>query len=600
MGDMLRTYKKAALRAIEKLLCTRGVPFSRLPEDQVQILNLPEAETVWETTILAAGRNHRVYILVDGMLPFSRPIIAVADPELVFLKYPHIEENGVMCLVQPHVPYSLSADGRLLAYLLKKATVLLENGATDANQKDFADEFLNYWGYSSIGTHWAFVEISPPSRQIVYCEREGIFFEDADFGEAWLTHLIGPEANRAGYSRTAFLWLKEPLLPETYPEKNRDVIAMAEKNGDSDMQLLTEVLETAPNYKPIIIGFMTDNGPALAGMTLKAPTAQATPRGKRRRNTAMDGFRPGKLPKEQVLLRYKSASADITRNTIQRVDPEWIHSRGGDGVSEYTDKSVCVLGCGSVGAHVAFLLAQAGIGKLILVDPDKLSWDNVARHILGGKEFIGKKKADALATHLNRHLPHILVDSCGEKRLEDLVHESPSSLTTCDIVVSMMGSWGAECALNYFMRTTGNSCCPVIYGWTEAHACAGHSLLVMKKGGCLTCGMSPDGDFKSEATLWPNKKDDATMKREPACGAYYAPYGAVAVTSIQAMIAGHVLDTLAGRCVVSELRTWLGPSLKLRELGGKWTKAFVPFTADGTLDRSIAQEWKKSSKCNLC
>lgn len=67
------------------------------------------------------------------------------------------------------------------------------------------------------------------------------------------------------------------------------------------------------------------------------------------------------------------------------------------------DKAVLVVGVGSLGSAVAAALAGYGIGRLHLLDPDRLLWHNVVRHVLG-QRHIGRHKTDAMADHLrDRH-----------------------------------------------------------------------------------------------------------------------------------------------------------------------------------------------------
>ncbi|MBI1826033.1 MAG: ThiF family adenylyltransferase [Planctomycetes bacterium] len=56
-----------------------------------------------------------------------------------------------------------------------------------------------------------------------------------------------------------------------------------------------------------------------------------------------------------------------------------------------SDKSVLVFGVGTGGAHAAIELAKCGVGRLILVDPDRLSVGNVVRHP-GGLSQVGRLK----------------------------------------------------------------------------------------------------------------------------------------------------------------------------------------------------------------
>lgn len=61
--------------------------------------------------------------------------------------------------------------------------------------------------------------------------------------------------------------------------------------------------------------------------------------------------------------------------------------------------SVGIVGLGSIGSQVAQSLADIGIGRLSLIDPDRLLWHNLIRHRLG-PESIGRHKVDALKASL--------------------------------------------------------------------------------------------------------------------------------------------------------------------------------------------------------
>ena len=75
---------------------------------------------------------------------------------------------------------------------------------------------------------------------------------------------------------------------------------------------------------------------------------------------------------------------------------------------ELESKRVLLLGCGSVGGHVAFALARAGIGALTLVDHDIFTAENTYRHVLG-KPYWGTRKALAMKQALTAQLPFVSV-----------------------------------------------------------------------------------------------------------------------------------------------------------------------------------------------
>ncbi len=58
------------------------------------------------------------------------------------------------------------------------------------------------------------------------------------------------------------------------------------------------------------------------------------------------------------------------------------------------DTSVLIIGLGTGGITIALELAKAGVGKFVLMDPDRLEFGNVSRHS-AGISFVGRKKVNA-------------------------------------------------------------------------------------------------------------------------------------------------------------------------------------------------------------
>jgi len=66
---------------------------------------------------------------------------------------------------------------------------------------------------------------------------------------------------------------------------------------------------------------------------------------------------------------------------------------GKAGQARLKDKAVCIIGVGSMGAAVAELLARAGVGKLDLIDPNRLVLPDLQDHTLFLESDVGIHKA---------------------------------------------------------------------------------------------------------------------------------------------------------------------------------------------------------------
>ncbi len=68
-------------------------------------------------------------------------------------------------------------------------------------------------------------------------------------------------------------------------------------------------------------------------------------------------------------------------------------------------KSIAIIGCGGLGCGLAYALSGSGIGKIYLVDFDKVDESNIHRQIAFGFDDVGKPKCQALASALKKRSP---------------------------------------------------------------------------------------------------------------------------------------------------------------------------------------------------
>lgn len=73
---------------------------------------------------------------------------------------------------------------------------------------------------------------------------------------------------------------------------------------------------------------------------------------------------------------------------------------GDDKLELLKQKHILICGVGGVGSFVAEALSRSGIGKLTLVDFDKIDSSNLNRQLMTNKKNIGKIKVEELKKHL--------------------------------------------------------------------------------------------------------------------------------------------------------------------------------------------------------
>ncbi len=73
-------------------------------------------------------------------------------------------------------------------------------------------------------------------------------------------------------------------------------------------------------------------------------------------------------------------------------------------------KTVAIIGCGGIGNYMAHMLGLSGVGKLILVDDDKIELSNLNRQFLFAEEDIGLYKIDVIERELQRRSSSIIIE----------------------------------------------------------------------------------------------------------------------------------------------------------------------------------------------
>jgi len=118
---------------------------------------------------------------------------------------------------------------------------------------------------------------------------------------------------------------------------------------------------------------------------------------------------------------------------------------GGPGQQRLKSASVALVGAGGLGAPAAMYLAAAGVGRLRLIDDDKVSLSNLQRQVLYRADEVGVAKTVAAARALNARNPHVHVE-CRAERLN--ASNATLLLDGVDLVLDGSDSFATRFAVN--------------------------------------------------------------------------------------------------------------------------------------------------------
>ena len=589
--------QELAVGSVEAWLSTLPGMARRLSSVELARYEARQPTAGWRIAVEFEGRTDAVMldILADQVFPNSPVRIAVVDRP-VGRDWPHVESDGVFCLLGNSASIDVDTPVEVVKHQLGEACTLIEASLAGSNRHDFLSEVESYWTRGlprrEVGLR-TLVRLAGPSRVVkVWRGRQfDLVGDDDEECLRWLTHM-GGKAEAKSLGEGLLLWMDRPLFPEEYPGTGEELCAMVATKCPDGLALLEAQVARDPADLVVLFGTRTGNGVGILGATLARSIAPQRPRGSR--NPSKSGFTGRVIPPGVAVPRYLG-SAKVCRRLVTRVDAAWIHGRDLDaGAQALRNMKVAVLGCGSVGGPVAVRLAQAGVGSLCLIDGDQLSSANVGRHPLGVAR-ITQFKATALADELRTRFPHLKVVEGIASDWRTAHAEHPDLLGSCDLVVAAMADWTANSILNEWHVGQGRRK-PILYAWTEAHACAGHAVLITNEGGCLRCGFSSTGTPLLRVCEWPME----TQSQEPACGAVFQPYGPVEMAHIEALACEMAVDALLSPPSASAHHIWAARHSLLASTGGSWSRQWTSLHPDRSRGAFMDQRAWFHGPCPSC
>lgn len=149
---------------------------------------------------------------------------------------------------------------------------------------------------------------------------------------------------------------------------------------------------------------------------------------------------------------------------------------------DLADCHVVVIGVGSIGSAISETLAVAGVGKVSLVDDDRLVQRNLARHRLTDRD-LGRFKVFAMRDHLNVRAPAALVDAYNINVVTQADVLRPV-VAAADVVVCAADGVAARRAANHVAR---RALTPLVIAAVLEDGAFGELLRVRPRTGCLFC-----------------------------------------------------------------------------------------------------------------
>ncbi len=182
----------------------------------------------------------------------------------------------------------------------------------------------------------------------------------------------------------------------------------------------------------------------------------------------------------------------LTPDERERYDRQiLIEEIGLEGQEKLKRSRVAIAGVGGLGSPAAYYLTAAGIGRIRLIDRDRVSLSNLNRQILHWEEDIGKKKVDSAITKLRNLNRMVEVEPIDEEITEGNIHQLMDGV---EAIVDAMDNLPTRFILN---RCAIEKRIPFFHGAVRSFE--GRAMTILPgKSACLRClyrGPIPEEKF---------------------------------------------------------------------------------------------------------
>ena len=170
---------------------------------------------------------------------------------------------------------------------------------------------------------------------------------------------------------------------------------------------------------------------------------------------------------------------ELSSEELERYDRQ-IRMFGRDAQLKLKKASVLVVGVGGLGSPASIYLAAAGIGRLVLLDFQKVELSNLNRQVAHWTTDIGRLKVESAAEKIRKLNPEVDVETLAERLDESNVRDIVNSV---DIVVDGLDNWASRFLVNRVCVELGK---PFVHAGVKGM----HGQLTVVysgKGPCLQC-----------------------------------------------------------------------------------------------------------------
>ncbi len=391
--------------------------------------------------------------------------------------------------------------------------------------QEIAAEFPQHWG----GSHFYY--------DLADCESHQAHFYKSDDNRWLLTHNHAA-LKRFGINSEA---KRQNAQPAHIIHLDRDLTFASGQARPKSLADFVEYVTSISGYtKEALFNALSQKRTSPALLFLNAPNGCVGIR-------IPTQHRPQKNASRQVAvpLRHLRRQADrqpIDRLSGSRFDLKFIFERNMHKQEPLAGKRIALVGCGTIGSHLAKMLVQSGAGHcggaLLILDNQTFEPGNIGRHYLG-TPHIGTWKVEAMKEELLRQFPDANISAIRNEALSYLPH-----LAAQDLIIDATGEEALSVSINHHfikLHRENKNAPHRLHIWLFGNGAAAQGLLADDSDfACFKC--MKEGS-PSRWRFSPLKVDVETEQTAAACGeGRFIPYGVSAPTMAAALALQIAID----------------------------------------------------------
>ena len=456
-------------------------------------------------------KKYKLKIIFDLDYSNSIPEFFIQDYSKSDSYYTHIDSNGKICYIaEDNLVWNVNNLEGLVRECCEKMLVVINSWDTPQKDMELREEFLSYWieacGNSKFLKVKSFVEDFTKFSKLSASMQKDMLYLFSDNSD--LKNRIAPGVKDD--IETYFLPLR----------KNNEVMPPNPKKKLDSRSLRKIIIGNLSSSVKKSFGQWCKNKIKNFILIISIPISED--------NTVLIGAMFN-YSKASIPLDGKNKDiCNIVPLLVERYDKNYQVNRTSQDFS-LTDKKVAVIGLGSVGSFVSSNLSKMGVSKLLMVDHDYLSVDNISRHYLGVDSLKNNiQKVDAMEDRLSNENPNLVIESEGMK-FQSLILSNPSVFDEYDFIISCSGDTMTNFEINHFFKHKGK---PVLYSWLDPYGIAYHNLLIQPQfDGCYMCLNYERGHLVNNRLSFaaPNQYFE---KKLASCSSSFVPYNVIGASQL--------------------------------------------------------------------